>query len=119
MTTLYVRQPYLSWIQAGKKTFEVRVADAHVLFLKIGGCITLRDGQGEDAMVVEAEVVKIREFCSFFCMLQSLTPEELNFVAPDFRWDEILCALIDIYPPHREALGVRLIELRVIPKAAS
>ena len=111
---LYVRQPFLSWIEEGKKRFEVRVADPHIEFLVKDSRITLCDGKDEDATIVEVRVVEVRKFSGFFCMIQSLTEKELNFIAPDFTWDEILCGLQQIYPSHREALGVRLIEFEVI-----
>jgi HAD superfamily hydrolase (TIGR01549 family) len=104
--TLWVREPYLDLILAGRKTIEVRVGYENIRHLQPGDQLKLN----------ERHVVTIKRVGRYRNFEEMLAHEDLEAIAPgplgqddpggDPSSEELLLSLRRIYPPEKEALGV-------------
>lgn len=99
--TLWVREPYLGQILAGRKTVEVRVGYDNVRRLRPGDRLKLNDQH-------LAVVRRVGLYADFEDLLAHENPAA---IAPDLPANELLGAIRDIYPPEKEALGAVALEL--------
>jgi len=99
--TLWIREPYLSFILSGRKTVEVRVGYSNILRLQPGDRLRLNDEH-------PATIRRIGQYVDFE---ELLAHEDPAAIAPDLPPDELLAALRQIYPPDKEALGAVALEL--------
>ena len=109
--TLWVREPYLELILAGRKTIEVRVAYDNIKRLQPGDRLMLNEKHG-------ITIERIDRYASFEEMLAHEDPGSIapppfgkGELADGPRLDELLLDLRRIYPPEKEALGVVALEL--------
>lgn len=105
--TLWVREPYLSHILAGRKTVEVRVGYDNIRRLQAGDRLRL-NGQ---------HLVTIRRVAHYPGFAELLAGEDPAAIAPDLPPTELLSALRHIYPAEKEALGAVALELVPCPRA--
>ena len=98
---LWVREPYLSQILAGRKTVEVRVGYKNIGRLQPGDRLKLNDRH-------VARIARIGRYASFEELLDR---EGAAAIAPDLTAQDLLAALRDLYPPEKEALGAVALEL--------
>jgi HAD superfamily hydrolase (TIGR01662 family) len=103
--TLWVREPWLAQILAGRKTIEVRVGYDNILRLQPGDQLTLNDEY----------LVTIRRIGQYAGFEELLAHEDPTAIAPDLESDELLAALRQIYPQEKEALGAFALEV-VLPR---
>lgn len=101
MKTLWIKDEYLHWILAGRKTIEVRVGYSNILRLKVGDHVMLND---QHPFVI----LRIGRYASFADLLAN---ENAQAIAPDLSPEELLAALRKIYPPEKESLGVVALEI--------
>jgi HAD superfamily hydrolase (TIGR01662 family) len=99
--TLWVREPYLTQILAGRKTIEVRVGYDNILRLQPGDRLKLND----------RHLVTVRRVGRYATFEELLAHEDPAAIAPDLPPDELLGALQAIYPPEKEALGAVALEI--------
>jgi HAD superfamily hydrolase (TIGR01662 family) len=99
--TLWVREPYLSQILAGRKTVEVRVGYDNIQRLEPGDRLKLNDEY----------LVPIRRIGRYADFEEMLAHEDAATIAPGLPAGELLDAIRDIYPPDKEALGAVALEL--------
>ncbi len=98
---LWIQEPYLRQILSGRKTVEVRVGYPNILRLQPGDQLKLND-------VHLVTLRRIRVYADFDELLEHEDPAA---IAPDLSPEELPDALRQIYPPHREALGVVALEV--------
>jgi HAD superfamily hydrolase (TIGR01662 family) len=101
--TLWVREPYLSQILAGRKTVEVRVGYDNIRRLQPGDRLKLND----------EHLVTIRCIGRYADFEEMLAHEDPQAIAPDLPPDKLLDTIREIYPPDKEALGAVAIEIRL------
>jgi putative hydrolase of the HAD superfamily len=99
--TLWVRQPYLAQILAGRKTVEVRVGYDNVRRLRPGDRLRLNDRH-------LAEIRRVAHYDDFEALLAG---EAAGAIAPGLPERELLPALREIYGPEKEALGAVALEV--------
>jgi len=99
--TLWIKQPYLDHILAGRKTIEVRVGYPNILRLRPGDQLKLND----------QHLFAIRRIGRYGSFEELLAAEDPARIAPDLSPEELLEALREIYPPEKEALGVVALEI--------
>ncbi|MGD8793137.1 MAG: HAD-IIIA family hydrolase, partial [Anaerolineae bacterium] len=99
--TLWVREPYLGQILAGRKTVEVRVAYDNIRPLEPGDRLKLND----------RHIATIRRVTHYVDFEELLAQEDARAIAPDLDPGALLQALRGIYPPHKEALGAVALEI--------
>lgn len=100
-----VKDQFLEHIIAGRKTLEVRVGFDNIRSISAGEAITLCSRSTE----VKALVVDVRIYTTFEEMLRS---ESADRIVPGMAQDKVLRLLKEIYPPHREQLGVYVLDVR-------
>jgi HAD superfamily hydrolase (TIGR01662 family) len=101
--TLWVREPYLNQILAGRKTVEVRVGYANVRRLQPGDRLKLND----------QHLAVVRRVGCYADFEELLAHEDPVAIAPDLPSSMLLSAIRDIYPPEKETLGAVALELRL------
>jgi putative hydrolase of the HAD superfamily len=101
---LWIREPYLSQILAGRKTVEVRVGYENIRRLRPGDRLKLNDRH-------RATVRRIGRYSGFE---ELLAQEDAAAMAPDLAPQELLDALRALYPPEKEALGA--VALEIVPR---
>jgi len=99
--TLWVREPYLDQILAGRKTIEVRVGYDNIRRLQPGDRLRLND----------EHLATIRRVGRYAGFEEMLAHEDPAAIAPDLPPDELLDAIREIYPLDKEALGAVALEL--------
>ena len=99
--TLWIRQPYLDHILAGRKTIEVRVGYPNIRRLRPGDQLLLND----------QHLFSIRRIGRYKSFEELLAAEDPARIAPDLSPKELLEALREIYQPEKEALGVVALEI--------
>jgi putative hydrolase of the HAD superfamily len=113
--TLWIREPSLAQILAGRKTVEVRVSYDNIRRLQPGDRLNLNDRH-------LAVVRRIGRYADF---QELVAHEDPAAIAPDLAAsveqglapDALLAALRAIYPPEKEALGAIALELALLPPA--
>jgi HAD superfamily hydrolase (TIGR01662 family) len=105
--TLWVREPYLGQILAGRKTVEVRVGYDNIRRLQPGDRLKLND----------RHLFVIRRIGRYADFEELLAHEDPAAIAADLSPDQLLAVLRQIYPPEREALGAVALELVPLPRA--
>jgi putative hydrolase of the HAD superfamily len=103
--TLWVREPYLSQILAGRKTIEVRVGYDNIRRLQPGDQLKLND----------EHLVTIRRIGRYASFEELLAHEDPAAIAPDLPPGELLEAIHEIYPPEKETLGAVALEIAFLP----
>ncbi|GAA1276616.1 hypothetical protein GCM10009609_44510 [Pseudonocardia aurantiaca] len=98
---------YFDLVASGRKTVEVRVADAKRNAIAAGDTIRFRCAE----LRVDSEVTAVRRYRSF---AELVDHESFAALDPTTGRNEQLANLRRIYPPEREALGVVAIGVRVL-----
>lgn len=105
MKTLRIKQRFFNLIQSGKKTLEVRVGYDSINRIQAGERLNLVTHTSSQNVRISA----IRRYDNFEVMLAK---ESFRHIAPDVSSQvELLGLLKNIYPAHKEALGVVVLEL--------
>ena len=100
---LWIREPYLLQILAGRKTVEVRVAYSNIARLEVGDTLRLNDQH-------LAVIRRVAHYASFESLLQGEDPAA---IAPDLCPEALLGKLREIYPSEKESLGVVALEIEL------
>jgi putative hydrolase of the HAD superfamily len=98
---LWVREPYLNEILAGRKTVEVRVGYENIRRLKPGDQLRLND----------RHLVTIRRVGRYSDLDELMAHEAPEQIAPGLAPQDLLAALREIYPPEKESLGAIALEV--------
>jgi ASC-1-like (ASCH) protein/ribosomal protein S18 acetylase RimI-like enzyme len=102
---LRIKRPYYDAIMSGDKTLEVRVGYDNIRRLAAGELLQLETGHTSGVVRIKS----VRVYKSFADMLAA---EPWRAIAPQVTDEasalQLLCA---IYPPHKERLGVHVIEV--------
>ena len=105
MRTIRLKKKFLEFIKKGEKTLEVRVGYDNIKGIKNGESIAFTS---RDERLVRT-VKEVRVYNTFYEMLNR---ENYNLIAPNIGSLEATKKLLsDIYPPHKEKLGVYVLDL--------
>jgi ASC-1-like (ASCH) protein len=103
-----IKKRFYDLIRSGKKTLEVRVGYDTINRIQVGERILLMTHTGS----FDVKVVDIRRYHTF---VEMLGVEPWDRIAPDSRSkDEVLSLFKQIYPSHKEQLGVVVLEFKRI-----
>jgi ASC-1-like (ASCH) protein len=105
--TMSIYERNLAKIAAGDKTIEVRVAYPNNRRLKAGQLLRFLSGDDLECLT---RIVRVAEYPTFDVMLDHEDPLAIGYTADTTR-PEMLARLREIFPAHKEALGVLAIEL--------
>ena len=105
MRKMRIKRLYYDAIMSGLKTLEVRVGYNSIKRLKAGELLQLETGHTSGVVRIKS----IRIYRSFADMLAA---EPWQQIVPQAESEkEALHLLRKIYPPHKERLGVHVIEI--------
>lgn len=99
--TLWIREPYLAQILAGRKTVEVRAGYDNIRRLRPGDRLRLNN----------RHLAIIRRIGYYTDFEELVAGEDPLTITPDLPPGELLGTLRDLYPPAKEALGAVALEL--------
>ncbi len=108
LRTVRVKNNYLDFIRAGRKTLEVRVGYDNIKAIKPNDLLHLTSYANEQLV----RVVDVRTYYTFDDMLRH---EEADQIVPGLTASEVLSLLREIYPPRREKLGIVVLEIERLP----
>ena len=101
-----IKRPYYDAIMSGRKTLEVRIGYNSIKRLKEGQLLQLENGHASGVVRIKS----IRIYSKFADMLAA---ESWQQIVPQAKSkEEALRLLHKIYPPHKERLGVHVIEVQ-------
>lgn len=102
---LRIKRPYFDAIMSGRKTLEVRVGYDNIKKLQAGELLQLETGHTSGVVRIKS----IRVYRSFADMLEM---EPWRDIVPQVGDNEAALRLLrEIYPEHKERLGVHVIEV--------
>jgi ASC-1-like (ASCH) protein/ribosomal protein S18 acetylase RimI-like enzyme len=104
MRLMRVKQHFLDLIRSGRKTLEVRVGYQSIKSIRPEDRIRLASRDQTEVIVVK----DIRNYASFDEMA---TKEDLGKIAPGSSPSSTLHLLKQLYPDHKESLGVVVLEI--------
>lgn len=105
MRKMRIKRPYYDAIMSGRKTLEVRIGYNSIKRLKEGQPLQLENGHAFGVVRIKS----IRIYSKFADMLAA---ESWQQIVPQAKSkEEALRLLHKIYPPHKERLGVHVIEI--------
>ena len=105
MRKMRIKKPYFDGIMSGRKTLEVRIGYNSIKRLKEGQLLQLENGHASGVVRIKS----IRIYSKFADMLAA---EQWQQIVPQAKSkEEALHLLRKIYPPHKERLGVHVIEI--------
>ena len=100
-----IKRPYYDAIMSGRKTLEVRIGYNSIKRLKEGQLLQLENGYASG-------VVRIKSIRIYNTFADMLAAESWQQIVPQAKSkEEALRLLHKIYPPHKERLGVHVIEI--------
>ena len=101
-----IKRPYYDAIMSGRKTLEVRIGYNSIKRLKEGQPLQLENGHASG-------VVRIKSIRIYDTFADMLATEPWREIVPQAKSkEEALRLLHKIYPPHKERLGVHVIEVQ-------
>ena len=110
MRTIRIKRRFYDLIQSGKKTLEVRVGYDAINRIQTGERIRLETHTGS----FEVRVSNIRRYRTF---KEMLSVESWACIVPDAKSsDEVLSLFEQIYPAHKEKLGVVVLEFTQVSR---
>jgi ASC-1-like (ASCH) protein len=104
---MWIKRRFLDLIISGEKTLEVRVIYPNLRSIQKGEFINLNN----EATIC---VKDIRKYSSFKEMLDN---EEASRIIPGSNSDQLLNLLRNLYPPHKEKLGVLVLEIEPVKRS--
>lgn len=105
MRKMRIKKPYFDAIMSGRKTLEVRIGYNSIKRLKEGQLLQLENGH-------TSGVVRIKSIRIYSKFADMLAAEPWQQIVPQAKsQEEALRLLHKIYPPHKERLGVHVIEV--------
>ena len=105
MRKMRIKRPYYDAIMSGRKTLEVRIGYNSIKRLKEGQLLQLENGYATGVVRIKS----IRIYRNFADMLATELWQQIVPQAGSEK--EALHLLRKIYPPHKERLGVHVIEI--------
>ena len=105
MRKMRIKKPYFDGIMSGRKTLEVRIGYSSIKRLKEGQPLQLENGHAFG-------IVRIKSIRIYDTFADMLAAESWQQIVPRAKSkEEALRLLHKIYPPHKERLGVHVIEI--------
>lgn len=105
MHKMRIKRPYFNAVMAGSKTLEVRVGYDGIKRYRVGDRISLETSR-------VSGVVRIKDIREYDSLRNAITHEDWQHIIPDARSEsDALERLREIYPPHKESLGIFVFEI--------
>lgn len=107
-----IRDNYLQFIKSGEKTLEIRVAYDRIKAINIGEVVEFYS----EASTEKVRIIDITNYASFDDLLSKEDPQK---IIPGLSSIEVASILREIYPPHKERLGVVAFHIELLNERQS
>lgn len=104
MRSMRVKDKFLKFIESGKKDLEVRVGYNSFRKIKVGELVNFNNRNRS----IIRRIADIRTYKNFEEMVNAESPSR---IVPEISRENLLGLLRDIYPKHKEKLGVIVFEI--------
>ncbi len=107
MRKIRMKKRFFDLVIKGKKKLEVRVGYRHIKTIQIGELINLSTHN-------ESQIIKIKDVRIYSSIKEMTERENVGFIVHGMNKEEIFRLLKEIYPPHKEKLGVYVFEIECV-----
>jgi ASC-1-like (ASCH) protein len=101
---MWIKRKFFDLILSGEKTLEVRVLYPNLRSIQKGELVNLNNQ-------ATIRVKDVRKYPTFEEMLSN---EEASRIVPGSNREELLRLLKSLYPPHKEQMGVLVLEVEPV-----
>jgi ASC-1-like (ASCH) protein len=101
---MWIKKRFFDLILSGEKTLEVRVLYPNLRSIQKGELVTLNN----------QATIRIKDVRRYSTFEEMLSKEEASRIVPGSSREELLRLLKSIYPPHKEQLGVLVLEVEPV-----
>jgi len=106
---MWIKRRFLDLILSGEKTLEVRVLYPNLRSIQKGELINLNN----------QATIRIRDVRKYSTFEEMLSKEEVSRIVPGSNREELLRLLKSLYPPHKEQLGVLVLEVEPVQRESN
>jgi len=101
---MWIKRRFFDLILSGEKTLEVRVLYPNLRSMQKGELVNLNN----------QATIRIRDVRKYSTFEEMLSKEEASRIVPGSNREELLSLLKSLYPPHKEQLGVLVLEVEPV-----
>lgn len=101
---MWVKKKFFDLILSGEKTLEVRVLYPNLRSIRKGELVNLNN----------QATIRIKDVRRYSTFEEMLSKEEASRIVPGSNREEVLKLLKSLYPPHKEQLGVLVLEVEPV-----
>lgn len=101
---MWIKKRFFDLIMSGEKTLEVRVLYPNLRSIRKGELINLNN----------QATIRVKDVRRYSTFEEMLSEEEASRIVPGSNREEVLRLLKSLYPPHKEQLGVLVLEIEPI-----
>lgn len=101
---MWIKRKFFDLILSGEKTLEVRVLYPNLKSIQKGELINLNN----------QATIRIKDVRKYSTFEEMLSREEASRIVPGSNREEVLRLLKGLYPPHKEQLGVLVLEVEPV-----
>ena len=101
---IWIKRRFFDLILSGEKTLEVRVLYPNLRSIQKGELVNLNN----------QATIRIRDVRKYSTFEEMLSKEEASRIVPGSNREELLSLLKSLYPPHKEQLGVLVLEVEPV-----
>lgn len=101
---MWIKKKFFDLILSGEKTLEVRVLYPNLRSIQKGELVNLNN----------QATIRIKDVRRYSTFEEMLSKEEASRIVPGSNREELLRLLKSLYPPHKEQLGVLVLEVEPV-----
>jgi len=101
---MWIKRRFRDLILSGEKTLEVRVLYPNLRSIRKGELINLNN----------QATIRVKDVRTYPTFGEMLSHEEVSRIVPGSTREELLKLLKSLYPPHKEQLGVLVLEVEPV-----
>ena len=101
---MWIKKRFFDLILSGEKTLEVRVLYPNLRSIRKGELVNLNN----------QATIRIKDVRRYSTFEEMLSKEEASRIVPGSNREELLRLLKSLYPPHKEQLGVLVLEVEPV-----
>lgn len=98
---MWIKRRFFDLILSGEKTLEVRVLYPNLRSIQKGELVNLNN----------QTMIRVKDVRKYSTFEEMLSKEEASRIVPGSNREELLRLLKSLYPPHKEQLGVLVLEV--------
>lgn len=103
---MWIKRRFFDLILSGEKTLEVRVLYPNLRLIQKGELINLNN----------QATIRVKDVRKYSTFEEMLSKEEASRIVPGANREELLSLLKSLYPPHKEQMGVLVLEIEPVKR---